>query len=67
MDKLVFTEAIQAIWDKDMEFEAICILIKSIEKKFDKISKSEAEKSACLRTIMKINRGQNKEIDALCE
>ena len=67
MSKPTFIEAIKAICGKDMEADAIRALAVSLEQKLNKISKSEAEKAACLRTIRKINRGQNEEIDALCE
>ena len=67
MSKPTFIEAIKAICGKDMEAEAIRALAVSLEQKLNKTSKSEAEKVACLRTIKKINRGQNEEIDALCE
>lgn len=67
MSKPTFIEAVKAICDKNMEIDAIQALAVSLEQKLNKISKSEKEKAASLRAIMKINRGQNKEIDALCE
>ena len=67
MSKPTFIEAVKAICDKNMETDAIQALAVSLEQKLNKISKSEREKAASLRAIMKINRGQNKEIDALCE
>ena len=53
--------------DKDMEADAIKTLTNSLERKFNALMQSESEKTACLRAIMKINQGQNKDIDALCE
>lgn len=67
MSEPTYIEAIKTICDKDMEADAIRALAVSLEQKLNKISKSEAEKAACLRTIRKINRGQNEEIDVLCE
>ena len=67
MDKQTYIDAIKMICEKDMEADAIKVLANSLERKLDALKRSESEKTACLRAIMKINRGQNKDIDALCE
>ena len=67
MDKQTYIDAIEMICEKDMEADAIKTLTNSLERKFNALMQSESEKTACLRAIMKINRGQNKDIDALCE
>ena len=67
MDIQTYIDAIRMICDKDMEADAIKALANSLERKLDVLERSESEKTASLRAIMKINRGQNKEIEALCE
>ena len=67
MDKQTYIDTIKMICDKDMEADAIKTLTNSLERKFNALMQSESEKTACLRAIMKINQGQNKDIDALCE
>lgn len=67
MDIQTYIDAIRMICDKDMEADAIKALANSLERKLDALERSESEKTASLRAIMKINRGQNKEIEALCE
>lgn len=67
MDKQTYIDAIKMICEKNMEADAIKVLVNSLERKLDALKRSESEKTACLRAIMKINRGQNKDIDALCE
>ena len=67
MGKQTYIDAIKMICEKDMEADAIKVLANSLEKKLIALERSESEKTASLRAIMKINRGQNQDIDALCE
>lgn len=67
MGKQTYIDAIKMICDKDMEADAIKVLANSLERKLDALKRSESEKTASLRAIMNINRGKNKDIDALCE
>lgn len=67
VDKQTYIDAIRLICEKDMEVDAIKVLVNRLERKLETLERSESEKTASLRAIMKINCGQNKDIDALCE
>lgn len=62
-----FKQAIETIIGLNEEIRAVKILMDHIENNTDHIEKDNAEMSACLRAIKKINHGKNEAIDALCE
>ena len=66
-DFIEFEEAIQTIVNLGEETKAIKILTERIERKTERIEKDNAEMSACIRAIKKINKSENMAIDALCE
>ena len=59
--------AVQLIIDCDRECEAIKLLSISLKEKVDNLESMNANKSARLRLIKKINRNKVVEIAALCD
>lgn len=66
-DYSTFVDAINVIKDAGREWEAITLLLDWIKTDKETADSQNAEMSACLRAIKKINRGKNRAIDALCE
>lgn len=66
-DFIKLEEAIQTIINLGEEAKAVKILMEHIERKIEIIEKDNAEMSACIRAIKKINKSENMAIDALCE
>lgn len=62
-----FEEAIKTIIELNEEIKAVKILMERIERNTDKIESENAEMSACLRAIKKINASKDEAINALCE
>lgn len=62
-----FEEAIKTIIELNQEIKAVKILMERIERNTDKIESENAEMSACLRAIKKINASKDEAINALCE
>ena len=62
-----FMNAVQLIIDCDRECEAIKLLSLSLKEKVDNLESMNANKSARLRLIKKINRNKVVEIAALCD
>ena len=64
---MTYQEAIMTIINLNKQADAIIILASNLDNTMKKIDKENAEMSACLRAVKKINQGKNKAIDALCE
>ena len=62
-----FDDAIKTIIELNEEIRAVKILMGFIEGDTKHLEKDNAEMSACLKAIKKINKGKNDAIDALCE
>lgn len=60
-------KTLKEIIDEGLEFEAIKILERSIERKNLLLSFNNREMAACLNAIKKINNGKDEAIDSLCE
>lgn len=60
-------KALRLIIDSGMQFDAISVLLQSLEAEAKEANADMAEYKACLQAIRKINGGKNEAIDALCE
>ncbi len=60
-------KTLKEIIDQGLEFEAIKILERSIERKNLLLEFNNREMAACLNAIKKINNGKNEAIASLCE
>lgn len=67
MDDKEFRFHVAKIISASREFEAIQILLDFVNKTQKELYEDFASSQAALRAIKKINRGKNKDIDALCD
>lgn len=58
---------LRLIIDSGMQFDAISVLLQSLEEEFKEATADRADYMASLLAIRKINNGKNEAIDALCE
>ena len=62
-----FEQALNTIIELNEEIKAVRILMDYIESRTETLETDNAEMSACMRAIKKINGNKNEAIDALCE
>lgn len=62
-----FEQALNTIIELNEEINAVKILMDFIESNTESLEADNAEMSACMRAIKKINGNKNEAIDALCE
>lgn len=60
-------KALRLIIDSGMQFEAISVLLQSLEAEAKKVKDDMADYKACLQAVRKINNCKNEAIDVLCE
>lgn len=60
-------KAVELIIENGKQFEAIDVLMKSLQSEMQRADVGRIEYKAALQAIRKINRSNNEAIDALCE
>ena len=64
---MTFEQALNTIVELNEEIRAVKFLMGVIENNTENLEADNAEMSACMRAIKKINGNKNEAIDALCE
>ena len=67
LEEISFLDAISIIRMHGLEWEAIQMLHDLVRSDYEQTRHQNAEMTACLQMIKKINNGKNEAIDALCE
>lgn len=64
---MTFEQALNTIVELNEEIRAVKFLMGVIENNTENLESDNAEMSACMKAIKKINGNKNEAIDALCE